>query len=227
MNRTEIFVAMIADVVGSRDVPDRAALQVDLQATLAKWSAPGAGPERGPVIGPEITAGDGVQVLLGSGRDHGPGAATTAFLSHLTEALRPVQVLFGIGVGTISTPPGSHVGEIDGPCFHHARAALERSKREGRWAAIEGPDEPHRAATDALLRLIGEVRGAWTDRQAEVVRLARTATYRKDVAARLDVSPSVVTEVLGAARFDAILEAERAVALLVDSSSVAAAGTRS
>ena len=209
MPSNEQFVAVLADLVGSREAPDRADLQDRLREALREWSRPAA-------AGPEITAGDEVQLLLRLAPDAPPGRDVMAFLTHLTEAVRPTRVLFGLGLGELSTPLRERVGENDGPCFHRAREALATAKRDGRWGAIEGADSPAGEAINALLRLAGDLRGSWTDRQQEVVRLTRGADYRKDVAQQLGVSPSVVTEVLGAARYDAIHEAEEAVRLLLD-----------
>jgi transcriptional regulator len=68
----------------------------------------------------------------------------------------------------------------------------------------------------AILRLTGDLRAAWTDRQCEIVRIRRTTPLQKDVAERLGVSPSVVCEVLRAARHDAIQEAEEAARVILD-----------
>lgn len=211
----EQFLAVVADLVASREAPDRAALQDRLRTALRSWAGVG---RPGVAAGPEITAGDEVQLLLGARGGAGPPAAGLAlsFLDGLSEALRPARLVAGLGAGPLSTALRERVGENDGPCFHHAREALDAAKREGRTAVVRGLDEAPQEAVNALLRLAGDLRRDWTERQREVVALLRTAEYRKDVAHQLGVSPSVVTEVLGAARYDAITEAERAVVALLD-----------
>jgi hypothetical protein len=209
------FVAIIGDLVASRDVADRAAVQADLKRTLEGFKI------RQPVAasraaGPEFTAGDEVQVLLAVEPSNPPGHAVMAFLSELTEDVSPVRIAFGIGAGSLSTELRGPIHELDGPCFHRARKALDEAKRRGRWAVVLGVPSPYRETVRAILRLTGEIRAAWTDRQREIVRRRRDRPLQKDVARELGVSPSVVSEVLSAARHDAVLEAEHAVVVLLN-----------
>jgi len=134
-----------------------------------------------------------------------------AFVMH-TFAFRSSNLDLGFAAGPvhcrwdyrISTP------------VHRAREAIVLAKRTGRWAAVGGIPARAQQVADALLRLAGETRNAWTDRQVEIARAHRTRPLRKDVAVALGVSPSVVSESLKAARFDAVREADDAVAALLD-----------
>jgi hypothetical protein len=165
--------------------------------------------------GPEITAGDEFQVLLHADPHHLPGAAAMSFFRELSEDL-PVSCAFGVGLGTLSTALKAPIRELDGSCFHRAREALERAKHEDRWVVIGGiPDEDAKTA-NAILRLTGSIRESWTDRQKEIVRMRRRTPLQKDVARKLKVFPSVISEALSAARHDAVLEAEDAVAMILD-----------
>lgn len=215
MEPAGIFVAILADLVSSREVPNRAELQRDLKQSLQRLRShqPVSGAR---VAGPDITAGDEVQLLLRVESNNLPGHATLAFLRELTEDLQPVRISFGIGLGALSTGLEGPIRELDGPCFHRARQGLESAKREGRWAVISGMPSHFERAANSILRLTGDIRGAWTDRQREIVRMRRTMPLQKDVAQKLDVSPSVVSEVLRAARHDAVLEAEEAVVVLIN-----------
>jgi hypothetical protein len=108
------------------------------------------------------------------------------------------------------------VRELDGPCFHHAREALGTAKSSGRWALISGVPGPFQLAINSILRLTGEIRAGWTDRQVEVVRARRTRPLQKDIAHDLGVHPSVISGILSAAQHDAVCEAEDAVAALLN-----------
>jgi hypothetical protein len=138
-----------------------------------------------------------------------------SYLVELTEDL-PVQCLFGIGLGTLSTPPKAPIGELDGPCFHRAREALEQAKRDGRWAVVAGVPAVEAGIANAILRITGSIRETWTERQKEIIRVRRKTPLQKDVARKLKVSPSVISEALSAARHDAILETDAAVAAILD-----------
>jgi hypothetical protein len=226
------YLVVIADLVRSRDLENREAAQDRLRATIADLAAREpfasalARDDRGS-IPPEITAGDEIQALLSprftatSPSPAGPATPGTAalwFLGHLTEALRPLQarVAFGIGFGPLSMRLRRPVRELDGECFHRARAGLEQAKRRAVWAVLDAADTPYPEVANALLRLAGDIRRGWTDRQAEVIRTYERRGVQKDVAEELSVSPSVISEVLHAARYDSVLQAEAAIATVLD-----------
>jgi hypothetical protein len=127
-----------------------------------------------------------------------------------------VKCAFGIGFGTLSTALKAPIRELDGTCFHRAREALERAKREDRWAVVAGVPAPDAEIANAILRLTGSIRESWTDRQKEIIRVRRKTPLQKDVARKLRVSPSVISEALSAARHDAVLEAEATVVAMFD-----------
>lgn len=218
------YLAILGDLVGSRDADDRAALQHRLKHSLleARTTAPLA---QVLAAGPEITAGDEIQALLHVETSNLPGHAALSFLAHVTEDIRPCEIAFGLGFGKVSTELGGPVRELDGSSFHEARRALQIAKQKGRWAVVRGLASEERGALErsavvmsalqraanSILRLTGDIRSGWSDRQLEVIRVRRKLPLQKDVAKHLKVSPSVVSEVLRAARHDAVLEAEETV----------------
>lgn len=220
MRPTGQLLAILGNLVGSREISDRAQLQGKPKRSLrAFWDK--SIQRRLCAAGPEITAGDEIQVLLWVRSDPPTGSEAVSFLAQLTEDLHPVRIVFGLGLGGLTTKLGGPVRELDGECFHRAREALEGARREGRWAKISGLNsqrgssensEPFEDAANAILRLTGDIRAGWTDRQLEVIRMRRTWPLQKDVARELGVSPSVVSEVLRAARHDAVSNAEDAFA---------------
>jgi hypothetical protein len=207
-------LAVIGDLSGSRGVPDRAALQRDLKHAL-KLIGERKSFAAARAAGPEITAGDEFQVLLYADERRAPGTVAMSFLAELSEEL-PVKCAFGIGFGTLSTALKAPIRELDGTCFHRAREALERAKREDRWAVVAGVPAPDAEIANAILRLTGSIRESWTDRQKEIIRVRRKTPLQKDVARKLRVSPSVISEALSAARHDAVLEAEATVVAMFD-----------
>jgi hypothetical protein len=210
------YVAILGDLRGSRDRGDRAELQRRLK-TLLRGMKTRQPLRKARAAGPEITSGDEFQVLLHANRESGSGEAVIAYVREITEDLGG-GVTFGLGLGSLSTPLGEPVRELDGPCFHHARRALERAKHEDRWAAVSGAPAPLQPAMNSLLRLTGSLRASWTPRQGEIIRELRTTPLQKDVARSLGVTPPVISAALKSARFDAIREAEEAVELLLNRS---------
>ncbi len=208
------YLAILGDLVGSRNVRDRAALQGELRALLRAMK--GRQPLRGArAAGPEITSGDEFQVLLHVRRESAPAAAALAYMRELTEDL-PVRIAFGVGLGALTTPLEEPIRELDGASFHHARRALDIAKREGRWVVVSGIPQQLELAVNSILRLTGDLRDGWTDRQREIIRAHRTVPLQKKVAHLLGVSPSVISAALKSARYDAILEAERTAIMLLN-----------
>jgi SatD family (SatD) len=238
MSLIETYLAILGDVVGSRHVEDREELRIKLRHGLRviegqPWlSSALAAPSTPPAVvtDPEISAGDEIQVLLRVEARRLPGAAAVGILDRLTDSLRPHRMAFGLGLGTLSTKSSGPVQQLDGSCFHRARLALGRAKREQRWAVVvasdaDSPDPGNpvtafEGAANAILRLTGEIRAGWTDRQIQVMRrfpvAAAASPLQKDVAEELGVSPSVISEMLRAARRDAVREAEHAVAVMLN-----------
>jgi hypothetical protein len=192
-------VALIGDIVASREIEDRAGFQRRLKGVLDEVNRH-LGPER--LVAPlALTAGDEFQGLF-----RRPEAVVPATAA-LDDGLRPARIVFGVGWGGLSTEASERVAEMDGVCFHRARAALAEAARGDLWAAARGFGGTEDRVLSALFRLLGVVRARWTEKQAGYVAAARTQ-IQKEVAERFGVSPSVVSESLKAAAFDAVREGE-------------------
>lgn len=206
---TEEFFALSGDLVGSRELKDRSAVQRRLLATLERLNhdlAPRliAAPLR-------VTHGDGVQGLL---RRTG-AAAIVDIVVGIEDALHPASMTWGVGRGTLTTDLHDDVAVLDGPCFHRARRALDAARHDAVWLRSEGLGGPHDVVLGALFGLMGAVRSRWTDVQARYVREVR-GRLQREVAERLGVSEPAVSKGLAAARFAALEEAERAARALLD-----------
>ena len=101
------------------------------------------------------------------------------------------------------------MAQLDGECFHRARAALEQAQSRNSWVVVSGLGERFDESLTALFELMGVVRSGWTRKQALYTAKARSKS-QKDVAAESGVSPSVVSESLKAAKFEPLLRAEAA-----------------
>jgi hypothetical protein len=202
------LVALIGDLVGSRRQADRAHQQAELLDAVEAINRSLAPGELASAL--RVTAGDEVQVLLWA------PAAAVEVIRGLSDALHPDGIVFGLGLGPLSTHPSLRppqrvpdVALADGSCLHRARAALERAKGRGAWAETEGLGEAPDAALGALFELMGQIRAGWTRKQAAYSAAARSR-LQKDVAEAFGVSPSVVSESLKAARHDSLERGEEA-----------------
>ncbi|MCA9002584.1 MAG: hypothetical protein KDB61_11720, partial [Planctomycetes bacterium] len=143
MEEEQLYLALIGDMVASRELPDRKRAQQHLIEAIQQLnSRPELGMEAlaAPLT---LTAGDEVQALIRRPE------TTMTLIQELTDRFGgagkfPVFV-FGLGLGTLSTGlipvgPGRLPNPAieDGPCFHLARAALEAAKKERRWVRCMG-----------------------------------------------------------------------------------------
>lgn len=204
------MLALIGDVNASRESTDRAALQRRFEEAVAHANKKHAGSLAASLA---VTAGDEVHGLFSE-----PAAALDVIIE-IEEAMLPDRLAFGLGWGEIHTEMATEATRVDGRCFHLARAGLEEAKRLRRWAMVRGFEEPLDGALSALFALMGVVRAGWTDRQAQYVTATRRLPSRRAVAQAFKVSPSVVTESLQAAHYDALCEAEEAVRALLPEAS--------
>ncbi len=202
-----MYFALIGDLVESRRLDDRAAVQrrieSEIDAVNDLHGADLASPFR-------LTAGDEVQ---GLGRT--PGAIIDA-LVRLSDRVAPARFAWGLGYGELSTDEGPDVARLDGPCFHRAREGLGAARKDRAWFGARGLGALPEQVLAALMNLIGDVRAGWTDTQLAYIREARTS-LQVEVAKRFGVDPSTVSRALSAASFARVQEGERAARAFLES----------
>ncbi len=203
---SKAYVALMGDVVGSREVEDRAGLQRRLVELLEELNHLHGEHLVAPL---RLVRGDEFQGLLGHFRPVVP------LLSAIEDGLHPVRVTFGVGLGGLSTDPGPDVGALDGPVFHRGREALEEARHQDVWARVQGFGPVVDAFLGSHLALMEAVRSRWTETQRRYARGARTALQR-EVAREFGVSESTVSKSLTAARFHVVIEGEEALARFLD-----------
>lgn len=207
---SSIRFALIGDVVGSRELEDRAATQRILQASLAALNRPGneGGCREAMAAALKLTAGDEVQVLLVD------PAPAVDIIVRIGDDLHPVAIAWGLGAGTLSTDEDEDVAVLDGSCFHRARAAVEAAGRERAWVHAAGFAPPHQEALSGLFRLMGAIRSRWKPAQMRYIRGARDR-LQQDVAEMHGVDESTVSKALQAARFRDVEAGETAARALL------------
>jgi hypothetical protein len=183
---TTHFVALIGDAVRSRelDTAARARLQRELRAALPvfnrRW-------RQSLAARFAVTLGDEFQCLLTS-------AAPVWEIAHVVRAtLGDVDWVIGCGRGPITTPlaKGVTAPELDGPCFHEARTALEAAKRSRRLFGFGG-FAAATATLNGLASYYSALHWSWTPRQRRAAKLLRSGDPAS-AAAALRVSLSAVS----------------------------------
>src|SRR5438128_9856638 len=120
---SKTYIALIADAIASRELPPaaRARLQADARTAVRDLNQ-----RYRRVLAARfaVTLGDELQCLL-------PTPQPVWDVAHDLRARLPtVDWVVACGWGPITTPLAPTAPEIDGPCFHEARAAMDRAKRE-------------------------------------------------------------------------------------------------
>ena len=178
---SNVYIALIADATASRQLPParRARLQADARAAVLELNRRY---RRALAARFAVTLGDELQCLLHT-------AAPLWEIAHDIRARLPdVDWVVACGRGPITTPLAATAPEIDGPCFHQARAAMERAKPQRRVFAFGG----FPPALDPLASYYSALYWSWTPRQRRAATLLRLGSPAA-AAARLDVDRSAVS----------------------------------
>lgn len=184
-----MLYTLIGDLVGSRQVPDRAAVQRALGEVLAE-----ANEHLRPAQELEATVGDEFQGGFGSVSE----ACTAALLVRL--GLLPlVDSRVGIGHGEVTVhDPDRRPLLQDGPGWWAARdaiEALEDARGHERTAYLGRDDSPlDVAAVNAFLTCRDQLVGHLNDRGRRILRLALLGRSQKEIAEAEGVWPSAVSQ---------------------------------
>ena len=180
------YVAFLADVVASRARTPRAraTLQRRLRALAHELNT-----RFRPHLAARaaITLGDELQVLFTS-----PAPVWQA-AHELRLRLPDVEWVVACGTGSLTTPlhRGATAPELDGPCYHAARAALDAAKAETQVFAFGGFDP----GVDACARYYSALYRGWSTGQRLLANAqrARPGAKLKELARLVGVAPTSIS----------------------------------
>ena len=182
------YFAVIGDIIGSRNVDDRAVLQRQLDAGLTNVNKQYAHQIASEYL---LTIGDEFQGLLRTTE------AIDKILASLRVAVHPAELRFGIGVGGLATPLREQAIGMDGRCFQRARVAIERAKEHSTQIEVD-PGEAH-PAFEIYSLLYSGMRRSWTERQRQIIDLSMSGMDGVEIARLLEISQPAVSQHLRAA----------------------------
>jgi hypothetical protein len=205
-----MIVAVIADIVGSRRLPDRADAQRALEQTIAHVEA--QHPLARQALTP--TVGDELQAVY-----PGLGAALRSLLLVQLALPDPVQCRFGVGVGSVHALPSGRGELTDGPGWWAARTAIERVHAlEQRavpgartWVHVADEEEnadmaPSAAFANAYLLARDQLVSAMNERTRRLVYGRCLGRTQRELADDEGITQSAVSQALAGAGAGALLE---------------------
>jgi DNA-binding CsgD family transcriptional regulator len=192
------YLALIGDVVRSRELPDRSRFQQQLRNSIGKVNEEFSSSIASNFV---LTIGDEFQGLL-KGGDRIP-----QLLAVIRSGIHPIEQRVGIGIGRIDTALEPEAIGMDGPCFHRARDAIELAKTCGTSIEVDTGHSDDAFRIYALL--YSKMRAQWTARQRQVFDLSMIGLAGKVIAEQLGISPSAVSQHLSAVGANVIFEATR------------------
>lgn len=205
-------VGIIADIVGSREMADRAAAQRAIAEAFAE--AETAVP---PVRAAWATVGDEFQVVVESWQD-----ALRVILR--VQVLLPdeIQLRYGIGAGEIRTIEEGESGPIqDGAAWLHARAAIEdvegrQQRRDEVLTGFRCDDIDLVAAVNAQLVVRDHVVARMKARERRLLAALLFGSTQQEAAQAERISQAAVSQALHRSGAMALLEADDMLAVSSD-----------
>ncbi|HKL56978.1 MAG TPA: SatD family protein [Sphaerochaeta sp.] len=203
-----LYIAIIADIIGSRNIKERNTVQKHLENVLERINETYQYAIASQFI---ITLGDEFQGVLHS------GAVMMRILDRIQREMHPIAFRFGIGMGTLSVAlqADTSLGS-DGSAFHLARACidavqvLESKKAESKTnmlIGIEG-NEHTSSLLNTIFKLSWALQASWTLRQREIIgSLQQFNETQAEIAKRLGIVQSSVQKSLASSQYYTYKEA--------------------
>lgn len=202
MTSAEPVVAVIADIVGSRALPDRDAAQ---EGILQAWDRSA---ERVPAVRPGwASVGDEFQALYATWQEALRATLRVSLLLPAGVALR-----YGLGSGERRAVAGGSVE--DGTAWYRAREAVElaEGRRDGLSTAFRAEDPQLTLAVDAQLLLRDHVVGRLRAREARLAALLLAGATQEEAARAERITQSAVSQAVARSGIHQLLALDAALA---------------
>lgn len=176
-------MVVIADIVNSRGVTDRANLQNRLRKALQEVNSSSQS-----IHSPcTITLGDEFQAL------YGDAAGLFADLWHIKRGIHPEVMRVSLSLGRIDTSivTDSSLG-MDGPAFHAARDNLVQMKKDSGLITIAGISEKLSGLVNGSIRLLFSNAGSWNTNRLGIQEKLLKNDSISEISDSLGISKSAV-----------------------------------
>lgn len=205
-------VGIIADIVGSRDMTDRAAAQRAILEAFAQAEQ----------VVPALrsawaTVGDEFQLIAHTWQD-----ALRITVRVQTLLPEEIRLRYGIGVGQINTIDEGEAGPIqDGTAWLNARAAIEdvakrQERRDDVLSGFSGDDSDLTSAVNAQLLLRDHVLARMKARERRLFAALLSGATQKEAARGEGISQAAVSQALHRSGAMAVLDTDDMLAVVPD-----------
>ncbi|MFX0196592.1 MAG: SatD family protein [Candidatus Hodarchaeota archaeon] len=187
-----IYFIVTCDLIHSKKVLERSQVQRELRNAVNIMN----GEYKQELVCPFITVwGDSFQGALKSLKGF-------YNLIETFEGLISVEFRCGIGVGEITTEISTTTLEMDGPAFHHSRAALEIAEKAQRRVWIQSGNNIFDGMVNSILALLYVLKSRWTPHQKEIIRLRRKGMTYAEIGEKKQISKQAVYKSLKTAKWE-------------------------
>lgn len=200
-------IILIADIVSSRKITQRASFQKNLKDLFNKINKGSKS-----IISPlTITLGDEFQAVYKS-----PGGLFKD-LSQMLQVLHPERARFSIGIGEISTRINRQqaIG-MDGPAFHLARKGLEEIKSTGRLFIISGAEDRSAFLMENSLNLISHLIYNWKESRYRILNMLYDGVPVKDISKFMKMTEQAVYKNIDAGALNEIVRTTLKIEKIID-----------
>lgn len=179
------IIALIGDIVSSKEIQDRALIQRKLENVLHQLNL-----DNKSLLSPyTITLGDEFQAVFGQ------SGLLFYDMVRILSTLSPVKVRFALGVGTLDTPinPKQSIG-MDGPAFHAARAGIEELKSGSFLFTIKGIEQHAIDLANQSLKLLSRHLDKWNDTRLHIFEMYNQNLLVKEIVEKLNAEKLKISE---------------------------------
>ena len=175
-------IALIGDIVSSKEIKDRALIQRKLEGILVSLNV-----DNKSLLSPyTITLGDEFQAVFQR------SGLLFYDMVRILSALHPVKVRFSLGVGTLThINPKQAIG-MDGPAFHAARAGIEELKSTSFLFTVQGIEQYSVTLANQSLKLLSRNLDKWNETRMRIFEMYNQNYLVKEIAEKLKISEQAV-----------------------------------
>ncbi len=195
------YIAIIGDIVDSREIKNRDVFQKKLNVVLDNINNKYSDDISSKFM---ITLGDEFQGLLITNDN------LFNIIFEIEKSVYPTKIRFGIGIGAINTyiNPEMSIG-ADGPAYHYARKMIDKLKiKESKYKnspsniLIHTEKEDTNMLLESILELTYAIKSNWTTKQRHTIECYKGCGENQyETATKLNVTQSTVNKAIKSSMF--------------------------